>query len=160
LVVAATALVVLAATALVPFSIEAWDLRTVITASAPRVRTLALIEQPRAIGRAPAGPWRHAGAYLMVEKGGVVSNLAFLGSSAGNAGILVPVKRAVDAPPLGLAPGPGQPRSFLWEQHTTGWDQILIRDLDPEAPWPYVAGHEGDVDLVARAGRWRLFRVK
>ena len=159
LAVSAIALVLLATTTLLPFATEAWDLRAIVTASAPRARTLALIEQPPTEDRAPAGPWRHAADYLMVEQGGVVSNLPFLGSSAGNAGVLVPVRRAASAPPMPAAPGPGQPRTFDWERHAAGWDQIVIRDLDPAEPWPYFAGHEDGVELISRAGRWRLFRV-
>lgn len=156
-VVTAAALALLWLTALGPFAREAADFRAVIEQSAPRVRTLALIEQRPAPWREPPSPWRHAGAWLLVEKRGFVSNLPFATPVAGNAGIIVPVRLAADAPPIPPAPLLGQ-AAQLQPRELAGWDQLLIRDRDPAAPRDYLDGHRDQFQLVARHGCWRLYR--
>jgi hypothetical protein len=122
------------------------------------VRTLALIEQPRTRPRTPASPWRHAAAYVIVDHGGFVSHLPMSRPYAGNAGAVVPVRRAIDSPPLPREPRQGYPRTFDWDTHAAGWDQFLIRDSNPDQPWDYFGKHAKDVELIARRGRWRLYR--
>jgi len=141
-----------------PFASEASDFRAVAKQSASNVRTLALIEHEPTRERYPASPWRHFGAYILVDHGGFVSHLPMSRPFAGNAGALVPVKRAIDSPRLPKQPRQGFPRSFDWQAHARGWDQFLIRDLDPDAPWDYFRRNAKHVKLVARRGRWRLYR--
>lgn len=143
--------------ALLPHAREARDLRAVLARAAPGQRTLGLIETPRAGERAPASPWRHAAAYALVERGGFVSHLPVARPSAGNAGVLVPVRLAAAAPPLPPEPPLGQPRTFRFAVHGAGWDQFLIRDAQPAQPWDYFREHRGAVELRARAGLWRLY---
>lgn len=157
LAVSVAALVALVVTSLAPFAREASDFRAVVEASAPKVRTLGLIEQPWATWREPPSPWRHAPAWLMAARGGYVSNLPFAAPSAGNAQLIVPVMAAPDAPPSPLSPPPGRPYWFRWEEHAAGWDQFLIRDAEPDQRHDYFAGHTGEVELVIERGRWRLY---
>jgi hypothetical protein len=135
------------------FACDARDFRAIVAASAPRARTLALIEQEAVEDRSPARPFRHFAGYLVAERGGWASHLP-VGTFTG---ILAPVVRPADAPALPPAPFPGRPRSFDWWRHR-GWDQFLIFDSDPEAAWDYFFGHAADVELLARAGHWRLYR--
>ncbi len=157
-VVSAAALALLWLTALGPFAREAADFRAVITQAAPRVRTVALIEQRPAPWREPPSPWRHAGAWLLVDKRGFVSNLPFTTPVAGNAGIIVPVGLADDAPPIPASPPLGRAAAFQPARQLAGWDQVLIRDRDPAAPRDYLDGQRDRFRLVARRGRWRLYR--
>lgn len=160
LVVAAAAWALLVVTAWLPFARETSDFRAVADRSAAEVRTLALIEHEPVRDRQPASPWRHFGAYLVVDHAGFVSHLPMSRARAGNAGVLVPVKRATDSPPLPKQPAQGYPRTFRWELHAEGWDQFLIRDRDPAEPWDYFGDHADQVVLVAKQGRWRLYRRK
>jgi hypothetical protein len=163
LALAAPALAVAAAAVAVALSLgrfaaECVDFDRVAAAARPRARTLALIEQPPTRDNQPASPWRHFGAYLVADRGGYVSHLP-LGEGAagmGRMGAWLPVRRAPGAPRL-PAPPPGEPRTFSWDDHAAAWDQILIRDADPTRPFDYFAGHADDVELLARAGRWRLY---
>jgi hypothetical protein len=139
------------------FAGDARDLREVIEASAPGKRTLSLIETEPARERRPAPAMRHAGAWLFVERGGYVSHLPFAGSQL-DAGHLVPARLARDAPDRPAAPVQGRPRSFSWSRHAAGWEQFLIRDLDPEQPFDYFRGHADEVELVAKVGHFRLYR--
>jgi hypothetical protein len=102
----------------------------------------------------PAGPFRHFGAWLVVDRGGFVSHLPM---TSGYTGELTPVRRARTAPAIPRAPQQGWPRTFDWSRHAPGWDQFLVRDLDPAHPFGYFRGHEHDVALLARHGRWRLY---
>ena len=157
-VVAGAALAVLLSTSLYPFASEAADYHRVVSESRTGVSTLGLIEQPATVDREPASPWRHFAAYVLVQRGGYVSSLPFAAPVAGNAGIISPVRLAGDAPPLQRAPPLGRSRSFDWATHGPGWDQFLIRDRDVDHRFDYFGEHSGEVELVARAGRWRLYR--
>jgi hypothetical protein len=154
--VSGVALLILVATVFAPFAREAADFRRVIAHSAPRARTLGLIEQPRTRDREPASPWRHSTAYVLVEHGGgYASSLLIVAPAAGKAWL--PVRPADDAPPLPRATHPGFPRSFDWALYGREWDQFLIRDGDPSRPFDYFGAHSDDVRLLARSGRWRLY---
>ncbi len=158
-VVSAAALALLWLTAFAPFAREAADFRAVIQQSAPQVRTLALIEQRPAPWREPPSPWRHAGAWLLVEKDGFVSNLPFATPVAGNAGMIVPVQLASGAPPIPRSPLLGQAAQLQPSRDLPGWDQVLIRDRDPAEPRDYhLDGYRDQFRLVAHRGRWRLYR--
>lgn len=159
LAVCALALAVLVTTALWPFASEANDFRSVMSHIPTRSRTLALIDQPRAGHRSPASPFRHFGAYVVVDRGGYTAGLPISKPKAGNAGILVPVRLADDAPPLPAAPVHGQSWTFDWPRHGPGWDYFLIRDRDPDAPFDYFREYADRVELVDSAGRWRLYRA-
>ena len=152
--VTAAALVVWIATAWLPFSRESQDFRAVVTASRPEAKTLALIEQPQARDREPAGPFRNFGAHLLALRGGYVSHLPM---ATGYTGILTPVNRAPDSPPLLPQTHPGTPRTFDWDTHAAPWDQFLIRDLDANARFDYFRDHASEVELIAQQGRWRLY---
>lgn len=158
LVITTMAWAMLMLTTWLPFAREASDFRAVIAHSADGVRTLTLVEQEPTRERRPAGHWRHFGAYVLVDHGGFVSYLPMSQPRVGNAGILVPVNRAPDSPPLPRSPPQGYPRSFSWELYGAGWDQFLIRDADPQHRWDYFRSHAAGVELVARRGRWRLYR--
>lgn len=155
---AAAALALLLGRSLGPHAAEARDLATVIERSADGVRTLGLVEQPPAVDRVPPSSFRHATAWLVAERGGVASHLAIAEPRGLNTGQHIPVHAAPGAPPLPAAPAPGRPHAFRWDEHAAGWQQFLVRDDDPAHPHAYFAGHEAEVELVARAGRWRLFR--
>jgi hypothetical protein len=139
-----------------PAVLDARDLAAVIDAGAPRARTLPLIEQPPAISGWPPSSMRHAGAWMVAAHGGDTAFLPFAGDPR-HAGAHLPVRRAPDAPPRLPAPMPGRPRDFAWDVHG-GWDQLLIRDADPDARHDYLGAHATDVVEVARVGRWRLYR--
>ena len=96
-----------------------------------------------------------AGLLEGARRGGYVSGLPM---ASGYSGILVPVGPSDTAPPRLPAPHPGYPRKFVWEIYASEWDQFLIRDLHPDRPFDYFREHADKVELVERAGRWRLYR--
>jgi hypothetical protein len=151
LVLASVAGAALFGVTMLSFAGEAGDFRAMVEASAPRAKTLALVEHAPAVANAPASPWRAFPVHLMVERGGYVSHAFF------DAARWLPVRRADDAAPP-RAPRPGHAREFDWARHAPGWDQFLIRDLDPTAPHDYFGGRVDQVELIVRAGRWRLYR--
>ena len=156
--VPAAMFIVLAFGTFVPFAREAADFRAVLR-HAEAVPTLGLIEQ-RVVGdRQPPDPWRVATPYVIVEHGGFCSHLPMIHPSGGNAGAIVPVRLAQDAPPLPRQPRP-PPRSFDWGRDGQGWGQFLIRDRDPDDRFDYFRQSASKVQLVATAGRWRLFRAR
>ena len=136
------------------FCLGGWDFSQVTSASASRVRTLSLVEMPPTKDREPASPFRHFASYLFVERGGFISNLPM---TTGYTGALTPVRLAQDAPPAPTAVPLGWSRSFVWQDDANGWDQFIIRDLDPEHPFDYFREHADEVELLARSGRWRLY---
>jgi hypothetical protein len=144
------------------FSSECADFRVMVEASAPRVRTLGLIENNDSADRKAPGPWRHFTAYLMAEKGGYASNMPISYTGRASVGTLIPVriKPRDQRPPLPRANPIIALRSFEWTKYGAGWDQFLIRDEDRSAPYDYFREHADQVELVARAGRWRLYRRK
>ncbi len=158
LAVSAAALVCLAVQALVPHALEARDLAAVIERSAPSARTLGLIEQRPTVDREPPDPFRNAAAWIVAERGGFASHMPIAQRNGLNTGQHIPVRLAADAPRAPVGPPLGFARAFRWERHAAGWDQFLIRDLDPARPRDYFAGHAAEVETVARAGRWRLVR--
>jgi len=158
LVASGAALACLASQALVPYAREARDLAAVIERSPPRARTLGLIEQRPAIDRVPPDWFRNATGWLVAERGGFASHLPMAQRGGLNSGQHIPVRLAPGAPPAPSSPPLGFARAFRWERHAAGWDQFLIRDLDPARPRDYFAGHAAEVDTIARAGRWRLVR--
>ena len=137
---------------------EARDLAEVIGRSAIGARTLGLVEQRAAVDREPPDSFRNATGWLVAERGGSASHLPIAERGGLNSGHHIPVRRAAGAPPTPASPPIWRPRLFRWELHAAGWTQFLVRDLDPAHPRDHFAGHERDVELVARAGRWRLFR--
>jgi hypothetical protein len=157
-VASAAALSVLSLQSLLPGASEARDLAAVIARSAPSVRTLGLIEQPRTQDRAPPHRFRNATGWLVAERGGFASHLPIAARDGLNSGQHIPVRPADDAPPAPAGPPLGFARAFRWQRHAAGWDQFLLRDLDPARPHDYFAGHAAEVETVARAGRWRLVR--
>jgi hypothetical protein len=158
LAVAAAALVCLTVQALLPHAAEARDLAAVIERSPSAPRTLGLIEQRPAVDRDPPDPFRNAVAWMMAERGGFASHLPMLQRSVVESRELIPVHLAEGAAPVPPAPPLGFARAFRWERHAAGWDQFLIRDLDPARPRDYFTGHAAEVETVVRAGRWRLVR--
>jgi len=158
LAVSAAALVCLTLQSLVPHALEARDLAAVIERSAPAARTLGLIAQRPTVDREPPDPFRNAAAWIVAERGGFASHMPIAQRNGLNTGQHIPVRLAADAPPAPVGPPLGFARAFRWERHAAGWDQFLIRDLDPARPRDYFAGHAAEVETVARAGRWRLVR--
>ena len=133
-----------------PFAQHAKEFDRVLAVARPHATTAVLIEQPRAPDRAPAGPLRHFGAYLMLHHGSVVSNIPRWGATQP----WVPI-RVVAKPPA--SPSPGYPRSFRFEKYGRGFEQFLIFDRDPKEPHDYF--RDAPVELVVRAGHWRLYRT-
>ena len=143
-----------------PFAREAEDFRAVTSASLPRARTLGFIEDDKPARRRADGPWRHFTHYVMVEHGGLTSNLPLTYQGRIGSGVLIPVKLAHESrrPALPKAPSLFEGiRSFDWDRHSLGWDQFLIRDSDPKQPFDYFREHSVHVRLVRRVGRWRLY---
>jgi hypothetical protein len=130
---------------------EARDLLAVIDSAEPNRLNLALIEQAPASDRYPAGPFRHAGAYLVVAKGGMVSGTPGWAQTQP----WVPVRMRTGLPP---APAPGYPRDYRPWMHR-GWQQVLIRDRDPSARHRYFDART-PVTLVTQRGHWRLYRIE
>jgi hypothetical protein len=129
----------------------------VIEPSEPGRRTLGLIEQRPTVDREPPDPFRNGAGWIVAERGGFASHLPMSQRGGLNTGQHIPVRLADKAPAAPPAPPLGFSRAFRWERHA-GWDQFLIRDLDPARPHDYFAGHAAEVETVARAGRWRLVR--
>lgn len=144
------------------FAAECADFRIMVEASAPRAKTLGLIENPADGNRTAPAPWRHFTAYLMAEKGGYASNMPLSYTGRASVGSLVPVrvKPRHQRGPLPRANPIIALFSFDWNEHGVHWDQFLIRDANPEKPYDYFREHANEVELVARSGRWRLYRRK
>ena len=157
LAVSAAVLICLELQALLPYAREARDLSSVLAHSPERARTLGLIEQRPAVDREPPDWFRNATGWLVAERGGFASHLPIAQAGGLNSGQHIPVHLAAGAS-LPVAPPLGFARAFRWQRHAAGWDQFLVRDLDPARPLDHFAGHEAEVTEVARAGRWRLVR--
>jgi hypothetical protein len=155
--VALTALTVLYSAGLHPFQVESRDFRAVVEAGASRTTTLALIEQPPHSDHGPRSPFRHFSSYAIVERDGYSSHLPHAERGTGNAGKLIPVVVAADAPDLAV-PQLGYSRTFDWTKHSDGWNQFLIRDIDTEQRFDYFREHSSEVELLSQHGRWRLYR--
>ncbi len=58
-------------------------------------------------------------------------------------------------------PAPGwRPMDFSWDQHARYYDYLLIFAGSGADPRHFFRGHEAEVDLVERQGKWTLWRRK
>ncbi|MGM0577349.1 MAG: hypothetical protein ACQEXJ_16615 [Myxococcota bacterium] len=155
LVVPATALSLWAASVHVEkfeaFEDEAGAVREVVRQAAPGKRLTALIFD-RGSEVVNHAPYLHFGQYYVVERGGVAT-FSFVDFPQS------PVRYADGAAPPRL-PNRWEwtPHRFRFPRHGRWYDYFLVRDGGPEHPRNPFGRWDRRVELVARQGRWALYR--